>query len=123
MYFAHAIKRLRKQHGLTQQQLAERLHLSLNGYTNLERGKTQFNEKRLRQIAQVFGMSYQTLLRELVVDNSSYTQMIDLKKIEQLLCQLDTILYTLHSNPQLLEHSEIISQILTLHSLIAKKDP
>ena len=39
------LKELRKEKGLTQQQMADKLKISLQSYNNKELGKTPFNDK------------------------------------------------------------------------------
>lgn len=49
------IRFFREQQNLTQEQMANQLGLSTNGYANLERGETRLNVERLEQIANVLG--------------------------------------------------------------------
>lgn len=51
------IKRLRENKDLTQQQMAEKLHISTNAYGRLERGETQMTERKLEQIANILEIS------------------------------------------------------------------
>ena len=50
------IRLLRQVKGLTQEEVAERLNLSVNGYGKIERGNCDINLHRLEQIAEVFGV-------------------------------------------------------------------
>lgn len=47
---------------LTQEEMANQLQLSLNGYANIERGETKLSVERLEQIANIFGMDVTELL-------------------------------------------------------------
>ena len=56
------IRLLRQVKGLTQEDVAERLNLSVNGYGKIERGNCDINLHRLEQIAEVFGVEVIELL-------------------------------------------------------------
>lgn len=56
------IRTLRTNKGWTQENMAEMLGLSINGYSNIERGETDLTLQRLEQIAKLFEMSYLDLL-------------------------------------------------------------
>lgn len=47
---------------LTQEEMANQLQLSLNGYANIERGETKLSVERLEQIANIFGIDVTELL-------------------------------------------------------------
>jgi transcriptional regulator with XRE-family HTH domain len=48
------IKFIRQARGLTQEDVANKLAMSVNGYGDIERGETDVNLSRLEQIAQLF---------------------------------------------------------------------
>jgi transcriptional regulator with XRE-family HTH domain len=50
------IRSIRKSKGWSQERMAEKLKLSVNGYANIERGETDVQVSRLEQIAETFGM-------------------------------------------------------------------
>lgn len=56
------IKRLRKEKGMTQTELAEKLHVTHQAISNWENGKTQPDVDTLTQIAQVFEVSVENLI-------------------------------------------------------------
>ncbi len=56
------IRELRQQHHLTQEQVAELIHMSKNGYANIERGQTSISINRLEKLAEVFGVDILELL-------------------------------------------------------------
>ncbi len=57
------IKKVRQLKGWTQEKMAEKLGMSVNGYGNIERGKTAYiPPPRLKQIAEVFEMESSELL-------------------------------------------------------------
>ncbi|KHD05108.1 hypothetical protein PN36_21535 [Candidatus Thiomargarita nelsonii] len=47
---------MRKSKGWTQEDMAEKLNLSVNGYANIERGETDVQISRLEKIAETFGI-------------------------------------------------------------------
>ena len=61
------IKRLRKERGLSQADMAEALHIALKTYQNIEGGITRIDIDRLEQIANVLA----TGLPELLTDNTT----------------------------------------------------
>lgn len=56
------IRRLREMNDLTQEEMANKLNLSTNGYANLERAETKVHLSRLEEIAQVFQIDVTELL-------------------------------------------------------------
>lgn len=56
------IRYLRKEHELSQKDMAEKLQMSVNGYSKIERGETDLNIQRLKQIADIFGVSPRELI-------------------------------------------------------------
>ncbi|SDF81506.1 Transcriptional regulator, contains XRE-family HTH domain [Mucilaginibacter pineti] len=54
---AGKIKRLRTRSGLTQEQMAERIHLTLGAWQKIENGITRIDIERLTQIAEVLETS------------------------------------------------------------------
>lgn len=61
------IKRLRKERGLSQTEMANALHIALKTYQNIEGGITRIDIDRLDQIAKVLGV----VLHELVEDEKA----------------------------------------------------
>lgn len=60
------IKLIREQQNLTQEELAEKLFMSVSGYSKIERGESQINLQRLQQIADIL----QVALFDLMPDNN-----------------------------------------------------
>ena len=56
------IRILRTSHQWTQEDIAEKLNMSVNGYSKIERGKSSINIEKLKQIAQVFNMDILELI-------------------------------------------------------------
>lgn len=50
------IKFMRESKGWTQEEMADKLELSVNGYANIERGETDVQISRLEKIAEIFGI-------------------------------------------------------------------
>ena len=64
MDIAKNLANLRKEHHFTQEQMAEKLQMSKNGYAKLERGESKLNIEHLQQIANVFNIDIVDLLKE-----------------------------------------------------------
>ena len=56
------IRFMRRLKGWSQEEMAEKLDMSPNGYTNIERGETDVQISRLKQIAKIFGMDLTELM-------------------------------------------------------------
>ena len=57
-----SIKKLRKEKKLTQDQLAEQLHVTRQAVSNWEIGKTQPDVETLTQLAKIFGVSVERII-------------------------------------------------------------
>jgi len=56
------IKFIRQLKGWSQEDMAQKLEMSVNGYGSIERGETNVNLSRLEQIAQLFGIELSELV-------------------------------------------------------------
>lgn len=56
------IRSLRKQKDLTQEQMAERLDISVNAYHKIEKGQTKLNLERLQELANIFDVDILELI-------------------------------------------------------------
>ncbi len=56
------IRQLRKQNHWSQEQMAEKMHMSPSNYAKLERGETKLNLDRLSEIAQIFQVDVAELI-------------------------------------------------------------
>lgn len=74
------IRLLRQAKGLTQEEVAERLNLSVNGYGKIERGSSSVNLARLEELANLFEVEPLELLGSVdrSVFNLSYTNNTDI---------------------------------------------
>lgn len=66
------IRFIREKKNLTQEQMANELGLSTNGYANLERGETRLSVDRLEKIATILGVD----VTELMTSDESNTIMV-----------------------------------------------
>lgn len=62
MRMCDKIKFMRQAKELSQEQMAEKLGLSLNGYANIERGETDVASSRIQQIADVLDSDFMELV-------------------------------------------------------------
>jgi len=70
------IRFLRQAKGWTQEEVADKLKMSQNGYGSIERGETDVNLSRLEQIAELFEIKLSELLGldEKAVFNQNFTK-------------------------------------------------
>ncbi len=64
MSISENLQKLRKNHELSQEQMAELLNMSKNGYGKLERGESKITVEHLQNIANVFKIDIADLLKE-----------------------------------------------------------
>lgn len=57
------IRAMREQRAWTQENVAEKLNISINGYSKIERGETRLNLPRLEQLAEIFEVDIVELLQ------------------------------------------------------------
>lgn len=102
------IREIRKNRQWTQQEMADKLKMTLKGYAKIERGETRFNLSRLEQIAETFEMDLAELFSYGENKNISFT-----------------------NSGEILTHSQHISlslnnknphEIQNLHLMLAHKD-
>ncbi len=62
---AQKLKSLRKKKGLTQQKIADFLHMSQNAYSLLEAGKSKIDIERLYQVAAFYEVAVYDILENL----------------------------------------------------------
>lgn len=56
------IRSIRENHLWSQEEMAEKMNMSLNGYAKIERGETKLHLDKLEQIAQIFDMDIVELI-------------------------------------------------------------
>ena len=81
---------MRSVKGWSQEETAERLHMSLNAYGCIERGETRPNLDRLEQIAKLFGVELEELISEknilnVGIESSDFNNCYNISSSEQLI--------------------------------------
>ena len=71
------IRSIRESNNLSQEEMADKLNMSVNGYSKIERGKTKTYIPKLEQIAKVFDVHLFELMADdrnvyLITDNSNH---------------------------------------------------
>ena len=66
------LKNARKEKHLTQEQLAEKIDVSIAFLSRIERGSSQINLKRLSQICEILGVSEGYILNGASSDSTNY---------------------------------------------------
>ena len=69
--YIERLRKLRKGHGLTQQQVAEYLHLDRSTYAYYESGRTKISIDMLLRLADLFRVTISDLVGEIVDDKSA----------------------------------------------------
>lgn len=62
MKFSERLKGIRKENGMTQKDVYERLGISPNGYASYEQGRTEPNVETIVQLCKIFEVSADYLL-------------------------------------------------------------
>lgn len=62
MTIQNKIRLLRHQNDLTQEQLAERLHITPQAYSRIEQGKTKLSIERIQKLADIFNVDITDLI-------------------------------------------------------------
>ncbi len=58
------IRLMREINQFSQQDIADKLNMSINGYSKIERGETRLTVERMKQIADIFQINIQELLQD-----------------------------------------------------------
>lgn len=112
------IKNLRIVNQMTQEQIANELHITKGAYGRLERGETKISEKRLREVAEIFKIHVSELLAQdknlvlLLSENSDYSANYYLTN-ESVLAELEKAKTTIQYQQKLLDSKD---------ELLAQKD-
>lgn len=70
VYLGQRLKLLRKDHNLTQENLAEKLGISVKHYSEVERGITGLSIENLIKVSNLFNVSLDYLLKGIVSNNA-----------------------------------------------------
>ncbi len=57
-----SIRTIREEKNFTQEEMADKLHMSASGYAKIEQGKTKLFHEKLERIADIFGVSVYQLM-------------------------------------------------------------
>ena len=125
------IRQLREQHKLSQENMADKLGMSVTGYGKIERGEVRSNLSRLEQISEVFNMDICELLSmggaEKVYFNNTVTESsnsnnflfaIGNENLEKTIQQLQLILS--HKDELLAQKDKIINGLEREIALLRK---
>jgi len=102
------IKFMRQLKHLNQEEVAERLDMSVKGYSNIERGKTNLTEERIEQIAKALEISKEEL--SYFGEKNVYYQTVKMVKDDGI------------GQKNIINNSECKTQIEKLELIIKQKD-
>ncbi|MCC8988689.1 MAG: helix-turn-helix domain-containing protein [Candidatus Contendobacter sp.] len=118
MNVSDKIRFMRQLKGWSQEEMAEKLEMSPNGYANIERGETDVRLSRLEQIAEIFGTNLTELMsfgeRSILYycgDNNTITN------LQTLNAQPETLVMELQKHQILLQHKD--KEIQYLNEIIS----
>ena len=122
------IRELREERHWSQEEMAERLGMSKNGYAKIERGESKPNIERLHQIAQTFGIDMIELLRtndkNVVVQTQNHNANYHYNHYannELLQAEIERMNLIIAHQKEIIEQKD--EQIHILKSIIKKHDP
>lgn len=121
MINVETIRELREQNDWTQEQMAEKLGITRNGYAKIERGESMPNLERLNDIATLFGVEITELLDNKnficqIIDNNSNT--INYNSNQNLIAQIEKLQLSLSYKDELLAQKD--KEIELLRKLLDK---
>lgn len=121
MINVETIRELREQNNWTQEQMAEKLGITRNGYAKIERGESMPNLERLNDIATLFGIEITELLENKnficqIIDNNSNT--INYNSNQNLIAQIEKLQLSLSYKDELLAQKD--KEIELLRKLLDK---
>ncbi|WHP47983.1 helix-turn-helix transcriptional regulator [Mannheimia bovis] len=118
------VRFLREARGWSQEEMAERVGLSVHGYSKIERGETQLNLSRLRQICEVLNydmLELMTLGEKNVVyfqeSGNNHSINIINPTSENLVSEIAQLKQTISHQAEIIEMQK--AQIETLNALVA----
>lgn len=121
MINVETIRELREQNDWTQEQMAEKLGITRNGYAKIERGESMPNLERLNDIATLFGVEITELLDNKnifcqISENHSNT--INYNSDQSLVSEIEKLKLTLFYKDELLAQKD--KEIELLRKLLDK---
>ncbi|AZI14123.1 helix-turn-helix domain-containing protein [Avibacterium paragallinarum] len=118
------IRKLREAKDWSQEQMADRMHMSLNGYAKIERGETKLYLDKLEQIAQVLDIDFVELISSgeknvflQINENSHLGSSFQGNNETSLMIEIEKLKLSLAHSQQLLEEKETL-----LQKLLEQKD-
>ncbi|OOF58841.1 helix-turn-helix domain-containing protein [Rodentibacter genomosp. 2] len=122
------IRKIREAKGWSQEQMAENLNMSLNGYTKIERGDSKIYLYKLEQIAHVFNIDVVEMMRSdsknicFQINENSYLSTNYYGDNEALMIENERLKLSLSYNQQLLEQKDNEIQLLKEMVSLLKQD-
>lgn len=117
------IRMVRESKSWSQEQMAEKLHMSTNGYAKIERGETRLNLPKMEKIAELFDMNLLELLSVsdksvicLVNENSTHSSNY-YGASQELVAELEKLQLSLAHKDELL--AQQARELETLQALVA----
>ncbi|TGY48561.1 XRE family transcriptional regulator [Rodentibacter caecimuris] len=117
------IRKIREARGWSQEQMAEKLNMSLNGYAKIERGESKIYLYKLEQIAHVFDIDVVELMQSdgksicFQINENSYLSTNYYGDNEALMIENERLKLSLSYNQQLLEQKD--NEILLLKEMVS----
>ncbi len=78
------LRKLRQDINLSQQNIADMLHISQNAYSLIESGKTKIDEERIFQLAQILNVPPVKLLADDAVSSNAYERQENASSFQRL---------------------------------------
>lgn len=123
MKISEKIRLLRLGQNITQEQMAEKLHLTPQAYAKIEQGKTRLHVERIKQIANIFNIHSQELIDEkglvlLINENGTNSGSIFYNSETSLAVENEKLQLTISHQKELIislkNEIELLKQILSL---------
>lgn len=121
------IRMIRETKNWSQEEMAERMNMSKNGYAKIERGETKLNLHKLEQIANIFNIDVLELIKNddknvLFFMNDHNTNYYGLN--DNLKPEIDRLRLTISHQNELLKQKDLVieqknSEILALKEIIS----
>lgn len=117
------IRKLRVTRRISQTEVAQKLGISQNAYSRIERGLTRISTERLQKLAEIFGITVQELLTEQELSNKPMvakepgTKSEDVWIYEKMIQHKDETIQSLRETIQILKE-----QLEAYKTLLKNKD-
>lgn len=117
------IRTMREINHWSQEEMAEKLAMSTNGYAKIERGQTKMNIEKLQQIAQIFNVNVSDLIEKehslffLFGDHNNHNELNNYNCAESVALELEKLKLMLSHSQEMVKQKE--SEILALKDVIS----